>query len=229
MACCGDIPTLETLAAVDLLRQHLPELKVRVVNVVDLMRLLPETEHPHGMPDAGVRLAVHGQPAGHLRLPRVPVADPPAGLPAARARQPARARVQGARHHHHALRHGPAQRPGPVPPGDRRHRPGAGAGRAGRRCPPADDRQRLNAITYTREHGEDAPEIPDWASAVLMRILVVNVGRTCQGAERGTAAAAGSHIDLRDAHRGGSRGHKCGVRRPRDQHVRIYRGTGLPQ
>ena len=52
MACCGDIPTLETLAAVDLLRQHLPELKVRVVNVVDLMRLLPETEHPHGMTDA---------------------------------------------------------------------------------------------------------------------------------------------------------------------------------
>jgi xylulose-5-phosphate/fructose-6-phosphate phosphoketolase len=52
MACAGDIPTLETLAAVDLLRQHLPELKVRVVNVVDLMRLQPETEHPHGLSDA---------------------------------------------------------------------------------------------------------------------------------------------------------------------------------
>ena len=52
MACCGDIPTLETLAAVSLLREHLPELKVRVVNVVDLMRLEPETEHPHGMSDA---------------------------------------------------------------------------------------------------------------------------------------------------------------------------------
>jgi xylulose-5-phosphate/fructose-6-phosphate phosphoketolase len=51
MACAGDIPTLETLAAVDLLRRHLPELKVRVVNVVDLMRLQPESEHPHGMPD----------------------------------------------------------------------------------------------------------------------------------------------------------------------------------
>jgi xylulose-5-phosphate/fructose-6-phosphate phosphoketolase len=46
------VPTLETLAAVDLLRQHLPELKVRVVNVVDLMRLQPPTEHPHGMSDA---------------------------------------------------------------------------------------------------------------------------------------------------------------------------------
>ncbi len=52
MACAGDIPTLETLAAVDMIRQHLPQLKVRVVNVVDLMRLEPESEHPHGMPDA---------------------------------------------------------------------------------------------------------------------------------------------------------------------------------
>ena len=51
MACCGDIPTLETLAAVQLLRQHLPELAIRVVNVVDLMRLEPATEHPHGLPD----------------------------------------------------------------------------------------------------------------------------------------------------------------------------------
>jgi xylulose-5-phosphate/fructose-6-phosphate phosphoketolase len=51
MACCGDIPTLETLAAVELLHQHLPELKVRVVNVVDLMRLEPDTEHPHGLSD----------------------------------------------------------------------------------------------------------------------------------------------------------------------------------
>ena len=45
------MPTLETLAAADLLRQHLPDLKVRVVNVVDLMRLQPDTEHPHGLPD----------------------------------------------------------------------------------------------------------------------------------------------------------------------------------
>jgi xylulose-5-phosphate/fructose-6-phosphate phosphoketolase len=51
MACCGDIPTLEGLAALDLLRTHLPELKVRFVNVVDLMRLEPDTEHPHGLPD----------------------------------------------------------------------------------------------------------------------------------------------------------------------------------
>src|ERR1700677_2061307 len=52
LACCGDVPTLETLAAASILREHLPSLKVRVVNVVDLMRLQPETEHPHGMSDA---------------------------------------------------------------------------------------------------------------------------------------------------------------------------------
>ena len=52
LACCGDVPTLETLAAASLLREHLPDLKVRVVNVVDLMRLQPASEHPHGLPDA---------------------------------------------------------------------------------------------------------------------------------------------------------------------------------
>lgn len=72
MACCGDVPTLETLAAVSILRTHLPELKVRVVNVVDLMRLQPESEHPHGLSDSDfdrlfttskpVIFAFHGYP-----------------------------------------------------------------------------------------------------------------------------------------------------------------------
>ncbi|RIL10002.1 MAG: phosphoketolase [Proteobacteria bacterium] len=72
MACCGDIPTLETLAAVDLLRQHAPELKVRVVNVVNLMKLQPSEEHPHGLPnsefdaiftkDKPIIFAFHGYP-----------------------------------------------------------------------------------------------------------------------------------------------------------------------
>ncbi len=72
MACAGDVPTLETLAAVDLLRQTLPELKVRVVNVVDLMTLQPRSEHPHGLSDADfdalfttdkpVLFAYHGYP-----------------------------------------------------------------------------------------------------------------------------------------------------------------------
>jgi xylulose-5-phosphate/fructose-6-phosphate phosphoketolase len=51
MACCGDVPTLETLAAVAILRRQVPRLRVRVVNVVDLMCLQPELEHPHGMSD----------------------------------------------------------------------------------------------------------------------------------------------------------------------------------
>jgi xylulose-5-phosphate/fructose-6-phosphate phosphoketolase len=52
LACAGDVPTLEAVAAAGLLREHLPGLRVRLVNVVDLMRLQPEAEHPHGLPDA---------------------------------------------------------------------------------------------------------------------------------------------------------------------------------
>ncbi|BAC88938.1 phosphoketolase family protein [Gloeobacter violaceus] len=72
MACCGDIPTLETLAAVDILRQNFPDLKIRVINVVNLMKLQPESEHPHGLsdkdfdsiftPDKPVVFAFHGYP-----------------------------------------------------------------------------------------------------------------------------------------------------------------------
>jgi xylulose-5-phosphate/fructose-6-phosphate phosphoketolase len=72
MGCCGDVPTLETLAAVDLLRTHAPELKVRVVNVINLMTLLPPKEHPHGLSDAAfdtifttdkpIIFAFHGYP-----------------------------------------------------------------------------------------------------------------------------------------------------------------------
>ena len=88
LACCGDVPTLETLAAAAILREPLPELKVRVVNVVDLMRLQPDTEHPHGLSDhefdalfttdKPVVFAYHGYPwlihrltyrrAGHANL-----------------------------------------------------------------------------------------------------------------------------------------------------------------
>ena len=52
MACCGDVPTLETLAAVDLLRTHIPQLRIRVINIVNLMTLQPPGEHPHGLPDS---------------------------------------------------------------------------------------------------------------------------------------------------------------------------------
>ena len=81
MACCGDTPTLEILAAVSILREHLPELKIRVVNVVDLMKLQPEHRAPARAERHRLRLAVHHGQAHHLRLPRLPVADPPADLP----------------------------------------------------------------------------------------------------------------------------------------------------
>jgi xylulose-5-phosphate/fructose-6-phosphate phosphoketolase len=78
MACCGDVPTLETLAAVSILRQHLPDLKVRVVNVVDLMKLQSQSEHPHGLNDTDfdslftsdkpIILAFHGYPTLIHRL-----------------------------------------------------------------------------------------------------------------------------------------------------------------
>src|SRR2546427_5107267 len=79
MACAGDIPTLETLAAVHLLRQHIPDLKIRVVNVVDLMKLQPAEEHPHGLSnkefdtlfttDRPIIFAYHGYPWLIHRLP----------------------------------------------------------------------------------------------------------------------------------------------------------------
>ncbi len=78
MACCGDVPTLETLAAVKLLRQHLPELRVRVVNIVNLMKLQPPSQHPRGLDDEAfdamftvdkpVIFAFHGYPTLIHRL-----------------------------------------------------------------------------------------------------------------------------------------------------------------
>jgi xylulose-5-phosphate/fructose-6-phosphate phosphoketolase len=52
MACCGDVPTLETLAAVKMLRSYFPELRIRVINIVDLMTLQPQRDHPHGLSDS---------------------------------------------------------------------------------------------------------------------------------------------------------------------------------
>ena len=78
MACCGDVPTLETLAAVELLREHFPKLKVRVINVVDLMKLQSQNEHPHALSDEDfdalfttnkpVIFAYHGYPTLIHRL-----------------------------------------------------------------------------------------------------------------------------------------------------------------
>jgi xylulose-5-phosphate/fructose-6-phosphate phosphoketolase len=162
MACCGDVPTLETLAAVDLLRRHLPDLRVRVVNVVDLMRLQPDSEHPHGMTetefdtvftvDRPVIFAFHGYPFLIHRLTY--------------------------RRANHANLHvrGYKERGTTTTPFDmvmlndldRFHLVIDVLDRVpGLEVPSAAIRQqmvdaRLEARRYTREHGEDAPEITDW-------------------------------------------------------------------
>ncbi|HSW95061.1 MAG TPA: phosphoketolase family protein [Patescibacteria group bacterium] len=165
LACCGDVPTLETLAAADLLRRHLPDVRVRVVNVVDLMRLQPDSEHPHGLPDRDfdalfttdrpVIFAYHGYPWLIHRL-------------AYRRTNHQNLHVRGYKEE------GTTTTPFDMVmlnDLDRYHLvmdvidrvPGLGE-RAG------DVRQlmqerRLACRAHTREHGEDAPEITQWAWA----------------------------------------------------------------
>jgi xylulose-5-phosphate/fructose-6-phosphate phosphoketolase len=162
MACAGDIPTLETLAAVDLIRQHLPRLHVRVVNVVDLMRLQPEQEHPHGMPDSEfdalfttskpVIFAYHGYPWLIHRLTY-------------RRTNHASIHVRGYKEE------GTTTTPFDMVmlnDLDRFHLvmdvidrvPGLGPKAAHLRQLMADER--LRCRQYTRDHGEDAPEVRDW-------------------------------------------------------------------
>jgi xylulose-5-phosphate/fructose-6-phosphate phosphoketolase len=162
MACAGDVPTLETLAAASLLREHLPDLKVRVVNVVDLMRLVPETEHPHGLADqefdtiftttTPIIFAFHGYP--HLIH-----------------------RLTYRRHGHDNVHVRGYQEEGTTTTPfdmvvmndlDRFHLvmdvidrvPGLGARAAGVRQEMIDFRTRHHA--YTRTFGEDLPEVRNW-------------------------------------------------------------------
>ena len=108
MACCGDTPTLEVLAAVSILRQHLPELKIRVINVVDLMRLQASSEHPHGLSDTDYdALFTKGQ-AHHLCLSWLPLAGPSADLPPYQPQPPCPG-LQGGGHDHDGLRHAGAE------------------------------------------------------------------------------------------------------------------------
>jgi xylulose-5-phosphate/fructose-6-phosphate phosphoketolase len=162
LACCGDVPTLETVAAAALLREALPELKVRVVNVVDLMRLQPETEHPHGLPDSEfdaiftrdrpVVFAYHGYPWLIHRLTY-------------RRRNHANLHVRGYKEE------GTTTTPFDMVmlnDLDRFHLaidvldrvPGL-ANSCGPLRQELEDR-RLRARAYTREHGEDDPEIAGW-------------------------------------------------------------------
>jgi len=163
LACCGDVPTLETLAATDLLRQHLPDVRVRVVNVVDLMRLQPDSEHPHGLGDQDfdalfttdrpIIFAYHGYPWLIHRL-------------AYRRTNHQNLHVRGYKEE------GTTTTPFDMVmlnDLDRYHLvmdvidrvPGLGD-RAGDVRQLMVDRRRA-CRAYTREHGEDAPEITQWA------------------------------------------------------------------
>jgi len=163
MGCAGDVPTLETLAAVDILRRHLPDLKVRVVNVVDLMRLQDEGEHPHGLSerefdslfttDRPIVFAYHGYPWLIHRL------------------------TYRRTNHRNLHVRGYKEEGTTTTPFDivmlndlDRYRlvidvidrvPGLAASAGHLRQLMVD--KRVEARAYTREHGDDAPEIRDWA------------------------------------------------------------------
>ncbi|MGH3747083.1 MAG: phosphoketolase, partial [Micromonosporaceae bacterium] len=163
LGCAGDVPTLETLAAADLLRRHLPQLKVRVVNVVDLMRLQPPSMHPHGLPDQDfdamfttdkpVIFAYHGYPQLIHRL-------------AYRRSNHRNLHVRG------YIEEGTTTTPFDMlmmNQMDRFHlvldvidRTGLGSSQSGLRQRMTEERARCRA--YTRQHGEDAPDIRDWTA-----------------------------------------------------------------
>jgi xylulose-5-phosphate/fructose-6-phosphate phosphoketolase len=105
MACCGDTPTLKILAAVSILREHLPELKIRVVNVVDLMKLQPSTKHPHGLTEKDYDSLFTKDKHivfGFRGYPWLCVAHPSADICPDQP-QSARTRLQGRGHDHNAL------------------------------------------------------------------------------------------------------------------------------
>ena len=103
MACCGDVPTLETLAAVEILRQQFPELKIRVINVVDLMTLQPQSEHPHGLSDKDFDVLFTKDKPIIFAYPRISLADPSPDISPDQSQESPRARVQGKRNDHHAF------------------------------------------------------------------------------------------------------------------------------
>jgi xylulose-5-phosphate/fructose-6-phosphate phosphoketolase len=162
MACAGDIPTLETLAATDLLRKHLPDLKVRVVNVVDLMKLQPQSEHPHGLADAEFDA---------LFTTERPVIFAYHGYPWLIHRLTYRRTNHGNLHVRGYKEEGTTTTPFDMVmlnDLDRFHLvidvidrvPGLGA-RAGHVRQHMVD-ERLRHRQYTRDHGEDVPDVRDW-------------------------------------------------------------------
>jgi xylulose-5-phosphate/fructose-6-phosphate phosphoketolase len=162
LACAGDVPTLETLAAVDLLRRHLPELKVRVVNVVDLMRLEDPTEHPHGLPD---------REFDALFTPDKPIIFAYHGYPWLIHRLTYRRTGHANLHVRGYKEEGTTTTPFDMVmlnDLDRFHLvvdvidrvPGLGVRHAALRQRMVDER--LACREYTRRHGEDRPDVRDW-------------------------------------------------------------------
>nr|WP_184714275.1 phosphoketolase family protein [Streptosporangium saharense] len=162
LACAGDVPTLETLAAAALLREHLPELRVRVVNVVDLMRLQQPSEHPHGMKDAEFDA---------LFTPDRPVIFNFHGYPWLIHRLTYRRTNHAGLHVRGYKEEGTTTTPfdmAMLNDIDRYHLvidvidrvPGLAVRAAALRQRMVDTR--LRARAHTREHGEDLPEVRDW-------------------------------------------------------------------
>jgi xylulose-5-phosphate/fructose-6-phosphate phosphoketolase len=162
LGCCGDIPTLEALAAAALLREHVPELKVRVVNVVDLMRLQPDSEHPHGLSDMEFDA---------LFTPKRPIVFAYHGYPWLIHRLTYRRTNHRNLHVRGYKEEGTTTTPFDMVmlnDLDRFHLvmdvidrvPGLSES-CGRLRQEMSDR-RIRARAYTREHGEDDPEIRDW-------------------------------------------------------------------
>ena len=162
LGCAGDVPTLETLAAAAILRERLPDLKVRVVNVVDLMRLQPESEHPHGMPDGEFDA---------LFTTNRPIVFAYHGYPWLIHRLTYRRANHGNLHVRGYKEEGTTTTPFDMVmlnDLDRFHLamdvidrvPGVATEAAGVRQQLSDERLRLRA--WTREHGEDHPDVADW-------------------------------------------------------------------
>jgi xylulose-5-phosphate/fructose-6-phosphate phosphoketolase len=137
-------------------------MKVRVINVVNLMKLQPPERASARSFRPGLRCAVHHGQADRLRLPRLPVADPPADAPATRPPEPPRARLQGRGHHDDAVRPVRAERPRPVPPGehvvDRVPKLGPKAAYAKQAIRDA----LMEHTAYIARYGDDMPEITGW-------------------------------------------------------------------
>ena len=162
MACAGDIATMEALAAVAILKERFSDLKIRFVNVVDLFRLMPETEHPHGLSDRDfdslfttdkpVIFNFHSYASliHKLTYRRKNHDEHPC------------ARIQGKGQHQHAARTRHPESGRSLQPGDRRHRPRSAPAPIGAHVKEWLKGQIIESINYAHAEGIDKEEIRNW-------------------------------------------------------------------